>query len=603
MLRTRLLFSFFSALTFNAAFAQTTGTYVVTDNTNRVFSCQDTSITLQTIYERAGIRDLDDPSDNAGNYRMLRLNGSLITSDIIAGPIKYTDYASVYVEKFGTTFNGHNGVVIYLGLIQRPTSLFKKDSLVYTVEKGAKVNYTKDMFDNFTFYSNGFDVKSLEQRFTFIDEANQINTPMTGASHWEVGKGNYKVKLDVAVCSASDLFWDSLAVIVKESPCSNVAIKSLPSVCLTDQIDIRDHVYVDGAKASASQLANMTFWDRSSLTNANAGAELDPSNIHIAQMFSKTDRSPNMVVKYQPNVDLGTSVCLDYGYRFTTKIPTKFVFTDAVFLRDNADRFVQYQIDGIYYGFNNEFKKDVLNKRYLDYYQVFAGTTFRYFTDATFTTEVTGSTLSPGNYTVLATNSNCSEDSSTFAIQVKNRDFDIQWKSAANQGKGYYTFTADDYPGATYSWFVWGGSIVAGLGTKEVTVYFSQNMASAVTVQCTINLPVSTRMEAGTTTIGSALYTQVNASQAIGDFVTSIQTENKASGFTSSFVYPNPANQSFAVSGNGSYDLKVYNALGQLEYADRSYVANSPIQLENKGMYIVHLSQQNSKQILKVMLQ
>src|SRR5690348_16648393 len=93
----------------SATIASAQNTFIVTDNTPRVTSCDDSLISLQDIYQLTGMHDLDDPADDYTKYRMLELNGSFSTSNVIAGPIHYSDYAQIYVEKTGTVFNGHNG--------------------------------------------------------------------------------------------------------------------------------------------------------------------------------------------------------------------------------------------------------------------------------------------------------------------------------------------------------------------------------------------------------------------------------------------------------------------------------------------------------------
>src|SRR5688572_20182586 len=98
LLLSMLLLSLWSTLT------HAQNTYIVTDNPPRVTSCDDSLITLQDIYTITGMHDLDDPTDDYTKYRMLELNGSVITSNVIAGPIQYSDYTQIYVEKTGTVF-------------------------------------------------------------------------------------------------------------------------------------------------------------------------------------------------------------------------------------------------------------------------------------------------------------------------------------------------------------------------------------------------------------------------------------------------------------------------------------------------------------------
>ena len=74
-------FYFFSLLLPVWLSAQTTGTYVVADRTQHVRSCQDSLITLANIISRTGILDINDPNDNVSQYKMFKLNGSVITTE------------------------------------------------------------------------------------------------------------------------------------------------------------------------------------------------------------------------------------------------------------------------------------------------------------------------------------------------------------------------------------------------------------------------------------------------------------------------------------------------------------------------------------------
>jgi len=576
--------------------AQTTGPYIVTNNVNRMNSCEDSLITLEDIYLRTGITDLNDPADHAGNYRMLALNGSVITETVIQSPIKYSDYETIYIEKTNTPFNGHNGVVIYFDLIEKPASLFIKDTLKFTVEKGAKVSYTKDFFDNYIHWSSGMDTVDLPDRFYFIDESTN-NQQTMNSSHWSLGKGKYKIKMSVAVCRPGDLMWDSVSVIVDETPCHHIEIKNQPSVCFEEVFDITPYVFIDGNVATAAQLEDMTFWDRSNVFNQSSGQSLDPASMNMGDMLNQTDHYPNMEVAYQPNTDLG--VCTNYFYKTSTKVPAKFINTDILFVKDNAGVNQIFQIDGDYYGFDNSFNTDILNKLYLDYFDVLDGTEFKFYADyATSKVEETSATLSAGQYTAVAVNPSCAYDSTFFDITIKNRDFDIIWQSAKAYGKGYYTFTAPTYSGATYAWFIWGGSIISGGTTEQVLVYFSENASPAVTLSCKITLP-NTRIANGGT-LSSAIYFD---NQNETNLEETIITNTLNSTRTESSAFPNPTSSDFAISGNGQYNLKIYNALGELVHINDSYTANTPMSITNKGIHIIHLTQNGKTQFVKIVVQ
>lgn len=587
----------------NILFAQTTGTFIVADKGNRAYSCVDSLLHMTSIYNMVGLKDLNDPNDNPSNYRILKLQGSVITNDEITEPFAFSAYSQIYVEKKNTTFNGHNGLVIYTGLLQRPSTFFKNDTLKpYTVEKGATVSFSQDFFNNFEYWESGYDTETLQNRIIFVDEQNHISEPI--GSHWVVGKGTYKVKVKAAVCGPNDLMWDSVYVIVKETPCLRLDIKDLPSVCSDDVIDITPYIQLDGGFASVSQLAEMSFKDKSNI-NPAANGVLDPHAINIGQMLNKTDKSPALEISYQPNVAQGAGVCAAYFYRFAHRVPTKYIMTNLVFLKDNSNRMVYYEIDGEYFGFNNSFNKQFFRTMFLDYYNVFSGTLLNFYSESQPKTEVVGSVLSPGNYTIKATNPNCEADTSTFKVTIKNRDFDITWKSATAIGKGYFTFTAPDYPNATYSWFAYGGSVVSGLGTKEIVVYYSESASPAVTVSCEITLPASpnARLEEGEVKEKSSLYLDVKAVKTIDQLLVLNTPQEQTLATSSSSVYPNPGRGSFTISGTGTYDLKVYNSLGQLVHQETSYEANSALILDTKGMHFVYLIQNENRQILKVMVQ
>lgn len=580
----------------NMLSAQTTGTFIVTDKTNRMASCADTSITLADIFRETGIRDLHDPNDDVSKYQIKRLHGSVITEDIITD-LKYSDHSLVYIEKKDTPFNGHNGLVIHLDLIQAPTRLFKKDTLKYTIEKGAKVSYTQDFFANFEYWSSGKDTEELPERMFFIDEANNVPVTAVG-SHWTVGKGNYKIKVKVAVCDANDLMWDSISVIVTETPCSFVELRNLPGACRDQVLDLTSYMYVDGAPATATQLADLTFLDRSNVFNPAGGAAVNPTALDLSTMYNTTDRFPNIEIAYQPNVALG--VCANTAYRFGLKVPSNFISTNVVFLRDNAGALRTYQIDGDYYGFNNSFKKDIFQKLFIAPYQVMQGTTFTFYPEGSFSNPVVGPTLSPGAYKAVAKHPDCASDSSVFSVTIKNNDFDIIWKSAQNIGNGYYTFTADEYPDADYGWMVWGGSIVAGLGTREITVYFSQEMSPAISARCYITLS-GARMAGESAYLAAAVYVNVQEGKSLDALITGVDTETIA--LQGASIYPNPASESFAISGSGTYDLKVYDSMGRLVLQNTTYEAHIPIQVSSKGIHVVHINSNGRRQVLKVTVQ
>ncbi len=239
---------------------------------------------------------------------------------------------------------------------------------------------------------------------------------------------------------------------------------------------------------------------------------------------------------------------------------------------------------------------------YIDNYNVFAGTVLDFYTDAALQNIVTGDNLVVGTYHVKATNPACANDLTKFTIDVKNRNFNIVWQGAQNIGKGYYNFTAPDYPGATYTWFVWGGSIVNGLNTKEIRVYYSENAAQHVAVYCKITLPSARTTADGV--IGSALYLSATGQDGTMEVwepqvVTSVE---EPVNLTGAVAYPNPAENTFMISGEGEFQLSVYNALGQLVYENKTYTAETPVTIQSKGVHVVHLNQANRNQILKVVL-
>lgn len=582
----------------SSLFAQTTGTYVVADNGARMSSCIDSLITLAEIFEQTGIRDLNDPSDDVSMYKMFRLQGSVITDEELTS-VLYSE-GSVFIKKMNAT-NFHNGgIQIFLYVITPPTHLFTVDTLKYTVEKNATIAFTADFFSKFVFFSSGKDATHLSQRILFTDESNGPGTesPSTTAD-WTVGKGKYKIRVQVAVCEPTDYYYDSIYIIVNETPCLKLEIKNMPSVCWDEVIDITPYVYVDDHLAMPTELSQMTFINTSL---PSSPVNFDPTAMDMSEMIDKIARFPQFQMKYQPNVALG--ICGNTGYVPPLKVPTEIAGSNVVITKNNNGGITTYTVDGDYYGFNDVFAKDVFKELYLNNFNIHAGSTFDFYSDASLETPVIGNNLIPGTYQIVATNPDCSNDSTQFTVNIKNKDFEIVWQSAPAIGNGYYTFTAPITPGATYAWFVWGGSIISGNTTNQVTVYFSETAAPSVLVSCTMTLPTArTTSEDGT--LKSAVYMTSNNSN--GDKVeitpgltTGIFTSAPKSLLT---AYPNPAAETFALSGSGMYDVKIYNTLGQLVFANTSYEANTTIQLQNKGMHLVHVTQKGISQVVKIVVE
>lgn len=599
-MKKQLLLAFLSFLCFAPLVrAQTTGTYIVTDNPAHVSSCSDTLITLADIFSKTGIRDLNDPTDDISMYKMFRLAGSVITEEELTS-VRYSDYPAVFIKKMNATDIAHSGVQIFLHMITPPTSLFTADTLKYTVEKGATVNYSLDFFSKFIFYGNGNDATDLSQRILFTDETNGPGTENPISANWTVaGKGKYKIRVQVAVCTVQDYYYDSIYIIINETPCLKLEIKNMPAACRQEVIDITPYVYLDGNIAGAADLANMTFTNKSLISGP--GVLFDPADLDMTDMIDKTTRFPQIQIAYQPNVELG--VCTTYTYVPALKVPAKITVTDLVSTKNNYDQQALHIIDGDYYSFNNQLSKDIFKKLYLDNFNVHAGTVFSFYSDAAFTSPVTDAYLSPGPYYIVATNPACSDDSTRFTIQVKERDFDIFWKSAPAIGKGYYTFTAPVYSGATYEWFVWGGSIISGINTNEVTVYYSEDAAPSVLVSCSITLSAA-RTTGSAASMKSAVYITSDENgdkeEITPDIATAIISGTPKSSLT---AYPNPAAETFSLSGTGIYDVKIYNTLGQLVFANASYEAKSPITLENKGMHVIYVTQKGIAQVVKVIVE
>jgi len=598
-----LLLLFITFCLSKIASAQTTGTFVVCNNGNRMGSCSDTSITLADIFNYTGIQDLNDPNDDVSMYKMFRLDGPVITTDELT-TIKYTDYTHVYIQKMNPTVGGHEGVEILIDYIIPPTSMFAVDTLKYTVDKGATISYVADFFANLNLFSSSKDVLPINQRILFTDESIGTETPMGTDGPWTVGKGKYKIRVMVSVCTATDYYYDSIYVIVNESPCIPVEIKNMPSVCRDEVIDITPYVYVDGSVATSEQLGEMTFINKSDFSNP-IGTSLDPTAVDMTQMINKHLLFPKLEIAYQPNADFG--VCINYTFFPSTKVPSKVSASTTVISKDNYGQEIVYALDGEYYSFNGMFNKNTFKKLYLDNYNtVVGGTVFNFYTDALYQSPVAGDNLAPGRYYIVATNPNCSNDSTVFDVTIKDRDFDIVWQSAPSIGKGYYTFTAPTYDGATYDWFVWGGSIVQGKNAVQATVYYSETAAASVLVSCTITLPAPANARTTDTdnALQSAVYlsTTSDGSKEVMDFTT-VVTATQAYTENTCTIYPNPATETFAISGSGVYDIKVYNTLGQLVHANSSYTANTPISIDRKGMHVVYLSQKGITQTMKIILQ
>jgi len=599
-MRKLLLLSFVKVLFGGMLLAQPSGTFVTADNGNRMSSCADTLITLEDIYTQCGIRDLNDPGDNVSNYRLLQLNGSVITENEITGPFKYSDYDIIYIKKKNTPFTGHNGLSIFLNIIVPPSRYFTKDTLKYTVEKGAKVNYLKDFFTNTEFWGTGKDTEDFHDRLFIYDGVNPERSVKNFTDWTTFGKGIYRLRLSYAICSAADVHSQEMYVKVDESPCHNLELRNMPSVCLDDIIDIRPYVFLDGHQATEEELGDMIFLDKSDNAKPNDIIPVNPAAIDLSTMWeSNSTKFPKIEIRYQPNIDLG--ICSNYFYNFVPKVPTKLMATDVIMSKDSYGRTLVYMIDGVYYGFNNVFHKNVLKEIYLDHNTNHNGTEFNFFTDQKYESIVTGNDLSPGDYYVLATNPDCNEDSTSFKIRVLNRDFEITWQNALNMGKGYYTFTApSNYPGATYSWFVWGGEIVSGINTNQITVYYSEKASKGVTVSCSITLP--TVRVAGTPVMASGLYLTSNDAGEKEEIKAEIITSTSNIVENLSTVYPNPSEGEIVISGKGQYELKIYNSLGQLIHEDNAYTPDAPVSIESKGMHMIRLIQNGKVQTIKTLV-
>jgi len=396
---------------------------------------------------------------------------------------------------------------------------------------------------------------------------------------------------------------DSIFIKITESPCHNISIREIPGLCLDGVFDLTPYLYVDGVLATPSQIADMTFTDKSYLPNQSLGGNFNPSTMDVSSMYVAGTNYPAIDITYAPNVALApTTVCQKYSHLFNTRIPTKFYITNLILVNDDYGNSRNYTIDGTYYSFNNVFHKNVLNKLYIDNFNFFSGTVLDVYTDNTLTNLVSSPDLTPGDYYVKATNPACSNDQSVFNIHVQERDYDINWQSAPALGTGYYTFSAPSYANATYGWFVWGGNIVSGLNTNQITVYFSQNAAPSITVSCTITLP--TIRTNTSNVLNSAVYLTPDGGGSLEEIPQGVTTGvSSASTMENATIFPNPSEGSFVISGNGVYEVKVYNTMGEQVYENSSYAANSPLNVNSKGVHFVQLAQNGKRMMLKVVIQ
>jgi len=600
-----LLISFLiSALFAGPLLAQTTGTFVVADNGTHLSSCLDTNITLNDVYTQLGIRDLDDSNEDVSNYRLLELNGSVITENEISDPFKFSDYSTFFIEKKNTIHTGHTGLQIFVNIITPPTSLFKKDTLWYTVDKGAKKNIVDDFFNETTinFWNSGKDVLSLDERILFRDMSTNTELPIKQIPNWTLlGPGLYRIVYLASVCEASDIFSDTLFVDVKESLCQSIQLNGTLSFCRDEIADIRSFIYVGDHVATSIELADMTFYNRSN--SASAGSVIDPSSVDMSEFDSPILYFPKIEIAYQPNVSLGT--CSLYQYMLDTRVPTP-ISGSTLLVHDNYGTQRVVNVESQFYAFNNSFNKSVLSELYLNNYNVFNGTAFHFYTDAAYQNEIITEEIPAGDYYLLALNPACDEDSAKFTMNVKESDFKIIFDSEKNQGKGYYTFTTPTYPGATYEWMQWGGSIVAGLGTNEVTVYYSENASQGVFITCKITIPspaAKISADDESTILYGAIYLKEDENKDKIEIVSGTTT-GITSGISSDFAsaYPNPADGVFVIDGEGEFDVKIYNAIGDLVLEQENYHPNTALQLNSKGMHFAHLTKQGKTQTIKLII-
>ncbi|HEY8401936.1 MAG TPA: T9SS type A sorting domain-containing protein [Cytophagaceae bacterium] len=585
--------------------AQTTGTFIVADNGSHMSSCLDTNITLNDIYTQLAIRDLHDSNEDVTNYRLLELNGSLITQNEITGSFKFSDYSSIYIEKKNTTLTGHNGVQVFLNIITPPTTLFKIDTLEYVVDKGEKAKITEDFFNTaLDFWTSGKDVLGLQERILFMDMSTDIERPISEVPSWALLEpGLYRIVHFVSVCEASDIFRDTLFVKVTESLCHSIQVKGSPSFCRDEIADIRPFVYIDGHIATEIELDDMTFYNQSN--SSASGSVIDPSAIDMSEFIGTVDYFPKIKIEYQPNVTLGT--CDTYNYVLDTRVPTPIVASSNVlFVNDNYNNQQIVTVESQFYAFDNVFHKNVLQEMYLDNYNVYDGTTFHFYTDAAYQNEITASQIPAGDYYLLALNPACDEDSAKFSINVKEANVELFMESELNQGKGYYTFTAPSYPGATYEWMQWGGAIVSGLGTNQVLVYYSENASHGVFITCKITVPSpSAKLAEGEepSVLYAALYLTEDENGDKIEITSEVPTGISSfisSGFTS--AYPNPAEGAISFTGDKEFDLKVINAMGQTIFEQKNYTPNTPIHINEKGIHVAHLTQNGKTHSIKIVL-
>lgn len=570
-------------------YSQPSDTYIVADNTRHLFSCEDSLLTLESIYYKTGIRDLNDPQATVDDFILRRVDGSMILEELIE-PIRYSEYNQVFVQRKEPTTNHLAGVSIFLRLVELPERLFMTDTLKYVVDRGEKISFSRDFAQNFDFETIGYTSPDLLQNISVTDESTGEEWPIV--DRWIVGPGMYKVKAFADVCGANNILWDSLYVSVVESNCSKIEIIDLPAYCKGSTMDITPYIYVEGEPATPEQLAQMSFWDRSGMRIISTYREpIDPTAIELQtdSVFS----FPLIEIAYQPNIDEGT--CENYFYRLTYTSPSKvLISSDTVFTRNNAGTLSTYTIEGVYYGFNNSFDPGLFKRMYIDPYRIYEGTEFKFYTDYNLSNEVSAVSLQTGIYYIHAENSGCDVENSTFWVEIKERDFEIIWQSAQNSGQGYHTFLAPEYQGATYKWIVYGGSIVSGLNTRELQVYFSENISSVVSVRCEITLP-SLRTTAGNI-LNSAIY--IAEDEVItGGLAADISGEMELL-----YAFPNPAQGTFAIHGVGIYELKLYSMQGNLVHYDAAYPANTPVRTEFKGLFIAQLKQGEKTEQVKVNL-
>jgi len=68
-------------------------------------------------------------------------------------------------------------------------------------------------------------------------------------------------------------------------------------------------------------------------------------------------------------------------------------------------------------------------------------------------------------------------------------------------------------------------------------------------------------------------------------------------------AFPNPSDGTIIISGEGVYEVKVFNAMGQLVYEDPAYSSNSELNVNSKGVHVIQLLQNGRRGMLKVVMQ